>query len=380
MSIQETINSKRKGSEYGLRLINRLSEVSQKTFRLVMSGKKKVFYPYRNLMHTHPLFLRYTKNSPLVYSNFFNAKLCHWVNFVPKGKQSIPYVIEPNDHPLAATGKSEPYAVLANIDKATEVYLDNNCKRILVESEGQLNLFKRYFSESVIAKTEIVRLGAMPRIVDFEDRIALIETPIFICLASDYKRKAVDLLIAAWKDSNAKYKCRLLLACPNVPEDIIHSLEKENIQLILKAPLSEIEKSELYRLAHVVIAPLHVDGGANVIEAFEFGLPVITMRSQRSFIREGNGWEINVPFYFYDEGYGKEWPTWNRFWELIDDAKRNNAFDMTVQGFVKVFDDIAKSPEILLTMGKVSHNLAKGDFSLESRNSTLRKIYFEALR
>ena len=187
------------------------------------------------------------------------------------------------------------------------------------------------------------------------------------------------MLIEAWKGSNAKYKCRLILACPNIPNDISQSLEKENVHLIHKAPLSEIEKSELYRLAHVAIAPLHVDGGSNVIEAFEHGLPVITMRSQRSFIREGNGWEVAVPFYFYDEGYGKEWPTWSRFWDIIDDAKHNNVFDITVHGFVEVFDEIAKSPEILSVMGKASHELAKGEFSLERRNSALRKIYNDAL-
>jgi hypothetical protein len=120
-----------------------------------------------------------------------------------------------------------------------------------------------------------------------------------------------------------------------------------------------------------------VDGGSNTIEAFEFGLPAITMRSQRGFVRESNGWEVETPFYFYDEGYGKEWPTFARFWELVENAKKNHAFDVTIQGMVNIFDEIAKSPEKLFAMGSASYELAKGELSLESRNLALMRIYTE---
>jgi hypothetical protein len=128
-----------------------------------------------------------------------------------------------------------------------------------------------------------------------------------------------------------------------------------------------------------MIAPLHVDGGANVIEAFEYGLPVITMRSQRSFIRNGNGWEVNVPFYFYDDGYGKDWPTWVDFWNLVESAKKNHHFDETINSLVNIFEQIACDPQKLKEMGKQSLGLANGIFSLNERNKKLRKIYNSAL-
>lgn len=363
-----------------LRPINGLNLAWQMVARLSSDKSLKVYYPYRNLLHTHPFFTRYTDYPPLSYCNIFNAELCHWVNAVPKWMSHIPYVIEPNDHPLAATGKSEPRDVLDGIESAIEVYLDQKCKSILVESEGQLDLFKRYLPEPVLKKAEIVRMGAIPKPVNFDQKLKKIETPIFLCFASDYKKKAVDILIQAWREFSQKSKCQLILACPNVPIEIADTLDNENIRLIRKAPLSDSEKNELLSAAHVMIAPLHVDGGSNVIEAFEHGLPVITMRSQRSFIREGNGWEVDVPFYFYDEGYGKEWPTWDRFWQLVEDAKLSHAFDMTVQGFVNIFEDIVKEPAKLIEMGKISHELARGEFSLEVRNATLRRIYSEALQ
>lgn len=363
-----------------LKAASRLYTGWQKAARLLHTGQPRVFYPYRDLMHTHPFFLRYYQHPPVAYNNYYGASLCHWVNQVPEVARSMPYLIEPNDHPLAVTGKSVPREVLGGIEQAKETYLDQNCKKILVESEGQLALFRRYFPESVILKTEIVRLGTIPYPTDFTEKLSNIKQPIFLCLASDYKRKAVDLVIKAWCESKAKIGSKLILACPNVPQQLIPALEKENVQLVRKAPLTEQEKHELHRAAHVVIAPLHVDGGANILEAFEHGLPVITMRSQRSFIREGNGWEVDVPFYFYDEGYGKEWPTWDRFWELLEDAKNNHAFDLTVHGFIRTFDEIAQSPEKLVEMGRVSYELAKGEFSLENRNAVLRRIYQEALQ
>lgn len=380
MSIQETISDQRRLPSLLIPLIRGLSLAGQVMSRLSSDKKMQVYYPYRNPLHTHPFFSRYYDHPPLPYCNVFNPALCHWVNSMHRWMSHVDYVIEPNDHPLAATAKSEPRDVLNNIEKAAEVYLNQKCKKICVEGEGQLDLFKRYLPESIIKKTQIVRLGAIPQLVDFDQKRKEMEIPIFLCFASDYKKKAVDILIQAWKEFSQKSKCQLILACPNVPTEIASTFDTENIRLIRKAPLSEDDKKELLSIAHVMVAPLHVDGGANIIEAFEYGLPVITMRSQRSFVREGNGWEVDVPFYFYDEGYGKEWPTWSRFWQLVEDAKLERAFDVTVHGLVGVFENIVSAPTKLIEMGKISYRLGSEEFSLESRNDTLRKIYLDALR
>ena len=380
MSIQETISNKRGRASFSLRLRNRLNLEWQKVSRFVISANPKVYYPYCDLLHTHPSFFRYYERPPLPYSNLFNAELCHWISYIKEKGRGIPYVIEPQDHPLSPAEKSEPGEVLAGIQRVLDTYMDTKCRKILIESEGQRNLFNRYLPDQVLEKTEIIRAGAIVQPVDLGKKFSGVETPVFVCFASDYKKKAVDILIKAWLGFDSKTKCRLILACPNVPSEISDSLAKENIHIISKAPLSSSDKRKLLNSAHVMLAPLHVDGGANVIEAFEYGLPVITMRSQRSFIRDGNGWEVDVPFYFYDEGYGKEWPTWERFWQLLDDAKKKNDFDITVQGFVNIFEEIANSPEKLLDKGKAAYNVASGEFSLETRNATLRRIYSESIR
>jgi glycosyltransferase involved in cell wall biosynthesis len=345
----------------------------------VRSDSLKVYYPYKNLLNTHPIFYRRYQFPPLKYSNINGAVLAHWLNAPESSSPNLPFVIEPNDHPLAVTGLSEPAEVLDSLDRAQDLYAGNNCKKILVEGEGQLELFKRYFSDSVLEKIEIVRLGSIAKPVDFENKFLSINRPVFLCLASDYKRKSVDLVLKAWLESNAKLSCSLLLACPNVPPEIADRVMLNGVRIISVAPLSEIEKHALYRQAHVVIASLHVDGGANIIEAFENGLPVITMRSQRSFVTNLNGWEINVPLYFYDQGYGQYWRTWADFWSVLNQAKEVGEFDQTIQDFVKIFDFIAFNPEKLIIMGRHSHEDALGKFSLTVRNHKLNEIYINSV-
>lgn len=381
MSILQTIADQRRGATLSaITLLNRIYVMGQRVRRLFHLTRPRVFYPYRSLLYTHPLFFRYYKHPPVPYCNAFNAQLCHWVDVLPEVLPQRSFVIEPIDHPLSPAGRSEPGEVLSRKQRVIDVYMDPRCKRILVESEGQLELFKRYLPNSLLDKTEILRVGAVSQSVDFDKKAASLDTLTFLCLASDYTRKAVDLVLQAWRDFGAKSRCRLILACPNVPSELGPSLAQEKVEIIRKAPLSESEKRSLLEASHIMIAPLHVDGGANIIEAFEYGLPVITMRSQRSFVRKDNGWDIDVPFYFYDPGYGTDWPTWARFWQMVDDAKRNHAFDRTVQEFVRIFELVEKSPGIVLEMGRRSHAMGTDEFSLARRNAALNRIYSTALQ
>ncbi len=348
-------------------------------YRFFFTKKYRIYFPYYSLLNTHPFFSRYHFHPPLKYSNYSEAQLAHWINRPETGLPKIKCVIEPNDHPLAVTGISEPIEVLQRIGEVIDIYSSDNCKKILLSGEGQLILFKRYLPSSLVEKTTLIPLGAIPKQVNFSVRRQTVVTPIFLCLASDYSRKAVDLLIEAWIGSIAKNYCQLILACPNVPNAIESILLKNNIQLIKKAPLTNFEKSELLKRSHVVIAPLHTDGGANVIEAFEYGLPVITMRSQRTFVTQSSGWVVDVPFYFYDSGYGVEWRTWEEFWAVLDSAKANGNFDSSIESLARTIDRVANSPDEILMKGQYAHSMALGPLSLATRNAELNKIYDEIL-
>ncbi len=341
-------------------------------------------YKHRSL-DIHPWFERYYSTPPVNYCNFMKAQCYHWI-LRPDVINEIPFIIEPNDHPLSVVGALpvvpiEPADVLKHKDRAIEmVYNIPECRRIVVESTGQMELFKRYCPD-VIDKCEIVRLGTIPQKSNFENAPDAISKIQFLCLASDFSNKGVDLLLEAWFEFPGRKKHQLTLACPSVPEEYKKKADCENVRLILKAPLSVKEKDVLYSGAHVAIAPLHVDGGANTMEAMEYGLPVITMRSQRSHdqVMNNNGMVIEVPFYFYDEGYGVKWPTWSEFFRLLGVAKSRGDFDKTKEGFIKAFTFFADNPDQIIDMGERSHDLAKNEFSLTTRNAQLCKIYQDIL-
>jgi hypothetical protein len=92
-----------------------------------------------------------------------------------------------------------------------------------------------------------------------------------------------------------------------------------------------------------------------------------------------NGIVVDVPFYFYDEGYGTEWPTWAEFFRLLEKAKSRGDFDQTKDGFVNAFTFFTDNPDKIIEMGKRSHGLAKNEYSLTLRNEQLFRIYQDIL-
>lgn len=379
MSILETARSRSRIKIFLLKIINRGFFYWQITQRIPFSANRKVYFPYFDLINTHPSFLIFYKNPPLNYSTFKNAKIFHYINSIPESHPNRSFIIEPNDHPLSVSKRSEPNEAIDFIDAAASIYQSELCKKIIVTGERQVALFQRYLP-NLERKITIIRGISVAKEVDLLKKYANLRNPTFLCMASDYRKKAVDIVISAWKNSNAKKQSTLIIACPNIPHEMTRSLSDNNIYIIPKAPISKSQKHELYSNAHVVIAPVHTDGGANILEAFEYGIPVITMRSHRDFILRKNGWEIDVPLNFYDEGYGVEWKTWQDYWELLRSLKNRGEFNPAIEKFVSIFDSIAKDPSPLYEMSLNSHFLAKNDFSLTSRNLALREIYLNSIQ
>ena len=384
MSIQDTAKKQLKHkliAKFHLKKLISLPGLSREIIqRATHHDPLKVYFRYQHIdLYTHPIFDRLYKHPPLAYCNLWNANLYHWISS-PDRYDDKPFIIEPNDHPLAPTGLSQPIDVINNISKAKSIYSLPQCKKILVEFTGQLELFQRYCSE-VLPKCEIVRGGSIPKIIDFNQSEKTLDQLTFLCLASDFVKKGVDLLLDAWFEFSDRKKHKLLLVCPWVPENYANRALNENVIILKKAPLSPNEKDVLHSQAHVAIGPLHIDGSANMIEAMEFGLPIITMRYHRSqdLIMNNNGFVAEVPFCFYDEGYGYEWPTWEEFFRVLSSAKLNGDFDKTKEDFVKSFQYFSDNPLEVINMGKRSYELAKDEFSLTKRNKQLLKIYKESL-
>ncbi len=356
-------------------------------YRKKYCNVKSIFFNYKyESEYVHPFFKRtYYNFSPLIYDNYKNARLCHWIHHPRKLEK--PFILEPNDHPYAPASKSEPWENIERHNEIAEVYLNPLCKKIIVESPGQMKLFDYYYGNihSIIDKCEIINIGALYARVDWISKIKRIRDNEFnyICLASDFQKKGVDLVIEAWlRFFKTGMKNTLYLACPDIPSSYEEKMRKSNIIHIKKAPLSVNEKIKLHSLCDISIAPLHVDGGANISEAFENGLTVITMRNQRS---EGhnlfnNCIVIDVPFYFYDTfGYGIRWKTFNDFFDQIAESKNKGEFETVVDGFLNTFIDFNKNPDKVYELCLRSYAYANSEGSFWKRNAKLLKIYSDIL-
>ena len=388
MSIQETIKNQKTFKSWlfktgvGRQLYREWHRLPQVLERLRTQEEPYVYFRYYTPGLTHPSFIKFYKNPPVKWSTRYHARLFYWINY-PAFIDKRPFIAESNDHPLAATGKAEPWEVLANIEKAVETYSAQQCKAIILESIGLEKLFRYYLPNELLSKSTIIpALPALPNVVNWDLRAKRIESPTFLFLASDFVNKAVDLLLDAWIEVTERKKSKLILACPNVPEVWRKKAENENVSIIDKAPLEEQEKMELHRKADVVFGLQHVDGGANVIEAMEWGLPVIVLRSHRheGLLQNNNGIMLDVPYYFYDtEYYGKRWKTFDEFYKILEFDKSQGKFDNTKEDLIKTIQSCILNPVETIEMGKRSLELASNEFSLEKRNKKLRELYQTSL-
>lgn len=348
----------------------------EKLYRKYNHDYPKVYYPYRfNTLDLHPFFERYYTSPPLKYSNINDSDIFYWVSS-PLFRDKA-FILEPNDHPLSPSLKPEPIDAIRNVNIALDIYSDDNCKKIVVESDGALELYKHYVPD-IINKCEVIHIGAIARKTPNNLNLDKLEKGIrFLCLASDYRDKGVDLIVLSWLNCPATKNSSLVIACPNVPENIQNMCINKRVAFVNKGPLTKKNKICLYRNADVVLAPTHIDGGGNVYEALEYGLPVITMRNQRATDQiNNNGFIIDTPFYYYDKDkFGFEWKTFADFISALIEAKKNGAFDCVTNGFIDNFKLLIENPQMVIEMGAASYSLARNELSLERRNRKLLKMF-----
>ena len=346
----------------------------QMVYREINVEKPRVFFRYSTSL-THPSFDRFAASGPVLWSNYHKADMAHWINY-PAIVTKIPFLLECNDHPLSALGYRarglyEPGEILPRLADVAEIYNLPQCKAIGLYCEGYKNLFEYYFDKTLNNKfIELHCPGTVAKVESVKEG----EGANFVCLASDYELKGVDLLIEAWLAIEDRRGARLVIACPNVPAAAIERSGSEII-FVHKAPLTNLEKHELLSANNVSLGPMHVHGGANLSEGMEYGHAIIYFATHSTFFR-GLGEEIPVPYYFYlPSHYGVQWKTFEGFKGRLRDDKRSGKFSDTVQQLSSAIKRYITSPEILFDDRKKVLHAANGPASLAARNIKLRQIY-----
>jgi len=378
MSIQDATSKK-----IFSRLENILLVTRQIFSRFFTKKEIKVFFRYYT-NKTHPSFKRFYERPPVPWSNAINYDLAHWINY-PAWKNNTPYIIEINDHPLSAVsykarGLHEPFDILKHIQDAYDVYADKNCVKIVMSDNGFescRNLFEYYFGNEFSHKfTRINSPGCIPKVTyaDFDsgnnNKLGV------ACLASDYELKGVDLVVEAWQSIPIHRGWKLYIACPNMPEEVLDRTKfDKSIVVINKAPLSDTEKHKILSRCAITLAPMHVHGGANIIEGMEYGHAIIYFEIHFD-VFDTVGEKILVPYHFYvPSSYGLDWKSFDDFREILRRDKKRGIFSNTTQSLASAISKKIQDLNGLIELRKKVLKHAYGEYSLSARNLGLKRLY-----
>ena len=350
------------------------------TKRLFISffRKKKIYFTYSSYLF-HPIFSEIKKYPPINYCNKFNAKIFHYIQGCLPSEIKNFVIIEVIDHPLSLLA---PYLnkelncsdYIQNIDLATEIYLNDSIKKIILVSNGQFNNFKKYFPDyKILEKATVLPLTWKDNINNGKKDINDSHTYLFI--ASDFYSKGVFLVIDAWnffKKNNSKDK--LILVCHNIPNEIKIYLDN-SIDLIETIPLAIKKKNELYSSADIVIA-LSLTDGISPIEATSYGKPIIVCRGQHStdFVNNNNGILVDVPVNIYDDAYGFLWKTELEYIDVIKKMYQKNEFASSIRDLVDALIHFSNKDNIIIARNMAIEKYYN-TYQIKNRNQKLLDLY-----
>lgn len=355
-------------------------------FLLSKSNNSKVFFIYYTHF-THPDIKKrfYGKKAPLSWSTLRSSEVVHCIQFSSPEFSEKKVIIEPNDHVLVigkSIGINQPLELVSRSNEISDYIASNKVSRVLIGNNELINHAQYYFSSSAFKKFFIYpEFSCVPKISEFhlnkKNKLLLSKRNIkFLSIASNFRKKSVELLIDAFIES--KLKSELTLVCHNVPDNYKKKIsQSKNINLIQDIPLSIQKKDFLYKNSDIYINTTCIDGGAVAVNALEYGLPIITHTYHRgkSYIENKNGILISEPMKYYDPlNFGINWNSILDYLEQVDKLKRNGGYNNSQQQLINALKYYEHQPSNILSEGLRSLELAKKN-SLEKSNQVLRNLY-----
>jgi hypothetical protein len=397
MSIQNSINSKFMNRVFSkLKLVKyydcflKLYQYLFREFSYLFISKKndiRVFFDYYK-NYTHPYHKKrfYGKNAPLLWSNLKSSKVVHCIQKSSPRFKGKKIIVEPNDHVLVlgvSLGIHNPSDLVRRSNEINDYIVSSNISKVLVGNNELINHAKYYFSENALKKFFIYPSMACEIKVNEqqlkEKNQSLCGRKIkFLSIASDFKVKAVELLLEAFMDFQILDE--LTLVCHNVPNYLkSRILKTKNIFLVEDLPLSDKKKKQLYLNSDVYINLTYIDGGTVAVNALEYGLPIITYTYHRGkgFVDNKNGILLSEPMKYYDPlGYGIKWNSMEEYLLKVDILKKKGGYQKVQKELINAVKFYEKEPLEILNQGIKSLEYAKKN-SLTVSNQVLRSLYKE---
>jgi len=322
----------------------------------------------------HPFWKSYQTFPPAPYTLRKLARLCHFLNFVPKDNTK-PFIID-YEHVLMMSGKSRDYVYMINsVNKIQRQLESKECQAIFVPSQGAIRETSRYVDISNIRnKIHIVR-PIYP--IQPENQHNHKGPFTILTIGNKFWGKGIPIAIEAFRILRKKYETdiRMQLVSSDVP--LNYPLPK-GVNLLNVPMMTDRLRSKLFRNGHVMILPNLQDSFVVYLEAMAFGVPIIATRiyDKDELILDGQtGYLIDTPISMYDGAFGIEWKTWDHFQEIVRAKFKQGDFSEMVDEIVTKTELLINDINLIRNMGAAAQKLQREKFSPETRNKQVRKIY-----
>ena len=359
----------------------------QQSHQTLSSQRSLTVYYHLQSLNTHPYIAErmYRECAPLVWSNYADAGIAHFLQ-QPEGTTK-PYFVEPNDQiltPGVYFGAKKPFEIIRRLDDIKSLIESDNFKGLLIGEDGLEAQFIHYFGTELIHKLyKYPQMRCIPRKKPEEIKCHADQNGRrFIFLASDYKLKAIDLLIESWLNVRQLNGATLTIACPNIALNELDKLKSvKSIKIIKEAPLSPKTKKILLSNADISICLTHVDGGANAWEGIEYGHPIITSSYHRSdyLTKNQNGVVIDFPNQFYRLGeYGFRFNSIEDYMAHVEFEMSQGRYDAAKTSLTEKIQAYIDHPNLVYEQSVKSLQLAH-EQSVAKSNERLLEIYRQGI-
>ena len=253
-------------------------------------------------------------------------------------------------------------------EKVKKILLDKNCKKIMPWTEGaKIDLIKLF--PEIKKKLEVV----YPAISKKEEKKRNNKDRVEILFVGRYFYEKGGLhALEAIDRLTTKYKQVYATFISITPKQILKKYsQNKKIRFLNLMNQSKLFK-EIYPNADIFLYPGYSDTfGFTFLEAFSFGIPVVTMQgfARNEIIEEGKtGFIIDCPYWTSNELYKK--------------CHRLNKEELDwIDKIIKKLSLLIENPSLRKKMSKNCRDVIKtGKFSIKERNKKLKKIYKEAIR
>jgi len=312
--------------------------------------------------------------------------LLFYISMIPEEPPQIPYIID-LEHIFMLFNGTNPSK--EELNKIKRILLDKQCKRITPLSNAAKVSLKDYlgkdFYKKIEKKVEVVypSLPNFKKILKEEKDYSIVNKnnnlKILTVGNTPYSKGVVELL-ESFKILRKKYNNIELYCISNLSNDLKQRYSDEKIHFFRSnIPHNEIIKKFFMR-CDLFVLPTHGDTFCMVIlEALSCGLPVITTKqfAIEEMIKEGiNGYYVKSDNLFLNKkhilpvDYSKEILNY----KIIENKLVNDLVSKMVI--------LIENKNLLnkLKLNTTEEFLPEGNFSIETRNKKLKRIFEEALK